>query len=47
MVYPERERDFVKQEASGIISGGSYVLGRSQNRSSNHIMRDVNYLEEN
>ena len=44
---PEREQDVVKKEASGSRLGGSYVLGRSQNRIPNLIMRDVNTLEGN
>ena len=44
MVDPEREWDDVKQEASGSISRGSYVLGRIQNRSPNPILRDVKTL---
>ena len=40
---PEREQNAVKQDASGSRSGDSYVLGRSQNRSPNPIMRDVKY----
>ena len=47
MVDTKRERDVVKQEASGRISGGSYVLGRSQNWSPNPILRDVKTLENN
>ena len=47
MADPERERDNMKQEVSGSRSGGSYVLGRSQNRIPNPIMRDVNTLEDN
>ena len=47
MVGPEREWDVVKQEASGSISRGSYVLGRSQNRNLNAIMRDVKTFEDN
>ena len=47
MVDPEREHDVVKQEASSSILGGSYVLGRSRNRSPNTIMRDVKTLEDN
>ena len=47
MVGPEREWDVVKQEASGSKQGGSYVLGRSHNRSPNHILRDVKTLEDN
>ena len=43
----ERERYVVKQEASGNISGGSYVLGRSQKRRSNPILRDVKTLKDN
>ena len=44
---PERERDVVKQEASGSRLGGSYVLGRSHNRILNPILRDVKTLENN
>ena len=47
MANLEREWDVVKQEASGSISRGSYVLGRSQNGSPNHILRDVKTLEDN
>ena len=47
MVDLEREWDVVKQKASNRISGGSYVLGRSQNRIPNPIMRDVKTLEDN
>ena len=47
MVDTEKEQDVVKQEASGSKSGGSYVLGISHNRISNHIMWDVNTLEYN
>ena len=47
MVDPEREQDVVKQEASGSRSRGSNVLGRSHNRSSNPILRDVKNLEYN
>ena len=43
----EREWDVVKQEAYGSRLGGSYVLGRIQNRSSNPILRDVKTLEDN
>ena len=38
---PKRERYVVKQEAYGRKSGGFYALGRSLNRISNSIMRDV------
>ena len=44
---PERDKDHVKKEASSSILGGSYVLGRSRNRSPNTIMRDVKTLEDN
>ena len=47
MVDPKREQDVVKQEPSGSISWGSYVLWRSQNRIPNPIMRDVKNLEDN
>ena len=47
MADPERERDVVKQEASSSKSGGSYVLGRSQNRTPNPILMDVKNLEDN
>ena len=47
MVDSEREQDVVKQEAFGSRSGGSYVLGRSQNRIPNPIPRDVKSLEYN
>ena len=47
MVDPERERDAMKQEAFDNRSEGSYVLGISQNRSLNPIMRDVKTLEDN
>ena len=45
MVDPEREWDVVKQEASSSRLGGSYVLGKSHNRISNPIQRDVKTLE--
>ena len=41
------ELDVVKQEASGSISVVSYVLGRSQNRIPNPILRDVKNLQDN
>ena len=44
---PKRERDVVKQEASGRRSIGSYVFGRSHNRSPNLILRYVKTLEDN
>ena len=47
MADPKRERDVVKQESSGSRPRGSYVLGRSQNRSPNPIMRNVKTLEYN
>ena len=47
IVDPKRERDVVKQEASGSRSGGSYVLGRSRNIIPNPILRDANTLEDN
>ena len=47
MAYPEREHDVVKQEASSRKSGGSYALGRLQNRIPNPILRDVKTLEDN
>ena len=47
MVDLEREQDVVKQEASSSRSGGSYVLGRSRNKSHNPILRDVKTLEDN
>ena len=47
MTDPKRERDVVKQEASGNILGGSYVLGRSHNRITNPIMRYAKNIEEN
>ena len=37
----EREWDVMKKEAPGSRLGGSYVLGRSQNRIPNPILRDV------
>ena len=45
--YLEREWDSVKKQASGSRSGGSYVLGRSQNIIPNPILRDINTLEDN
>ena len=47
IVDPKRERDVVKQEASGSASRGSYVLGRRKNRSSNPILKYVKTLEVN
>ena len=47
MVYHERECDVLNQEDSGSRLGGSYVLGRSQNRIPNPILSDVNTLEYN
>ena len=47
IVYLKRERDVVKQEASSSKSRGSYVLGRSQNRSPNPILIDVKTFEDN
>ena len=47
MAYPKRQRDAVKQEASRSRSRGSYVLGRSQNKNPNPIMKDVKTLEGN
>ena len=47
MVDSERERNVVKQEASGSRLGGSYVLGRSQNGILNPILRDVKTSEDN
>ena len=47
MVDLERESNVVKQEASSSRSGGSYALGRIQKRFHNHILRDVNTLEDN
>ena len=47
MTDPKRERDAVKQEDSGRRWGGSYVLGRSHNRSHNPIMGDAKTLEDN
>ena len=47
IIDPKRERDDVKQEASGSISVVSYVLGRSQNRIPNPILRDVKTLKDN
>ena len=44
MADPEREHDALKKEDFGSRLGGSYVLGRSQNRIPNPIMRDVNTL---
>ena len=44
MADPEREHDALKKEYFGSRLGGSYVLGRSQNRIPNPIMRDVNTL---
>ena len=46
IVDPERKQDDAMQEASSSISGGSYVLGRSHNRSSNPILRNVKTLED-
>ena len=43
----EREWDVMKKEASGSRLGGSYVLGRSQNGSPNHILRYVKNIEAN
>ena len=45
IVDPKRERDNVKQEYFGSRSGGSYVLGRSQNISSN-VLRIYPYINE-
>ena len=47
MADHEREQDVMKQEVYGSRLGGSYVLGRSQNRAPNPIMRDVKNLEDN
>ena len=47
MVDHKRERDVVKHEASSSRSGGSYVLGRSRNRSHEPILGDVKTLEDN
>ena len=47
IVDSKRERDVVKQEASGSRSRGSYVLGRIQNRISNNILGDIKTLEDN
>ena len=41
MVDPKSDWDVVNQEASSRRSGGFYVLGRSQNRIPNPILRDV------
>ena len=38
MADHERERNVVKQDASGSRSRGSYVLGRSENKIPNPIM---------
>ena len=43
----EREWDAMKQEASRSRLRGSYVLGRSQNRIPDPIMRDVKTLQDN
>ena len=47
MVDPERERDAMKQETFGSRFRGSYVLGRSHNRSTNYILRDAKNIEDN
>ena len=47
MADPKRERDVVKQEAYGSRSRDSYVLGRSQNKIHNPILRDVKTPEDN
>ena len=47
IVDHKRERDIVKKESSGSRSGGSYVLGRSQNRIPNPILRNVKIVEDN
>ena len=47
MADPKRERNAMKQEASGSRLRGSYVLGRSQNKIPNHILRDVKNIKDN
>ena len=47
MADPESEWDVVKQEALGSKSIGSYLLGRSQNRIPNIILRDIKTFEYN
>ena len=44
---PNREGDVVKQESSSSRSGGSYVLGRSENGIPNPILRYVKTIEDN